>query len=129
MPDVATGERNEPTATLGSEAPDWSWYDPAVEQREKRLIFLVAMPIALAVAMAGTFVAVRLLGNAAALPTYLVLSTVFLALGDELEPRTRPGRHSVFHRVLHRAAHLAISMVIALLVFAAFGWRPELRVL
>lgn len=122
MPDVEIGKREEGGPTP-AESSDWSWYDPAAEQREKRLIFLIAMPVALLLALAGMVVASRLLGPNAAFPTYLILCTVFLALGDELEPRTRPQRRSLSRRVLRRAAHLAVGIVIMLLVVAAFGWR------
>lgn len=123
MRDVEMQDHNESAATPSGDSQDWSWYDPAREQREKRLVFLVAMPVALGLAFAGMIVAERVLGPRAGFPTYVILSTVFLALGEELEPPSRRPRRSVTHRVLVRAARLAVGMVIALLVFAALGWR------
>jgi hypothetical protein len=123
MRDVEISDQSDSTKTEAGDPVDWSWYDPVVEQREKRLVFLIAMPIALGVASAGMIVAERVLGPGAGFPTYLILSAVFLALGEELEPRSRPQHRTVVSRVVHRAVRLALGLIIALLVFAAFGWR------
>ena len=122
MSDVEIHDQGDSASRSCGDSPDWSWYDPAIEQREKRLVFLFAMPVALALAVAGMLIAERALGPRAAFATYVILSTMFLALGEELEPRSRPQPRSVTHRVFRRTARLAIGMVIALLVFAALGW-------